>query len=53
MRIFKIGIVIGGRPEQDLEGLPESPEAVTTGDESGADGPLRWPRLMGLPAHGC
>ena len=41
------------RPEQDLEGLLESPGPVTTGDEGGMDDPSRGPSLTRLPAHGC
>ena len=45
--------MIGGRPEQDLEGLLEPPGPVTTGDEGGVDDPSRGSRLTGLPAHRC
>src|SRR3954447_20160925 len=42
-----------GRPEQDPEGLLESPWPVTTGDESGMDDPTQGSRQTGLPAHRC
>src|SRR4051794_9663288 len=42
-----------GRPEQDLEGLLESPRPVTTGDEGGVDDPSRGSGQTGLPAHRC
>src|SRR5512135_1365304 len=44
---------MGGRPEQDFEGLLEPPGPVTTGDEGGMDDPSRGSGLTGLPAHRC
>jgi hypothetical protein len=52
MRISEIDLMIGRWLEEDLEGLLEPLGAVTTEDEGGMDGPLWWPRLTGLPAHG-
>src|SRR5512135_3789136 len=48
-----IELVIHARPEQDLEGLLESPGPVTTGDEGGMDDPSRGSGLTGLPARRC
>src|SRR3954453_4060244 len=48
-----VGPIGRGRPEQDPEGLLESPWPVTTGDEGGMDDPCRGSGRTGLPAHRC
>jgi hypothetical protein len=48
-----VELIERGRPEQDLEGLLESPWPVTTGDEGGVDDPCRGSGQTGLPAHRC
>src|SRR5438270_932517 len=48
-----VGPIGAGRPEQDPEGLLESPWPVMTGDEVRMDDPCRGSGRTGLPAHRC